>query len=60
MCKKKSDYKKEYKRDHASRKAKLDLASRNKVRRQSLKKENVKKGYGKDVLHVDVNQGRLE
>ena len=59
-CKKKSDYKKEYKRDHASRKAKLDLASRNKVRRQALKKENVKKGYGKDVHHVDLNPGRLE
>ena len=28
---KKSDYKKEFKRDHATRKAKLDLASRNKV-----------------------------
>ena len=57
---KKSDYKKEYKRDHASRKAKLDLASRNKVRRQALKKGNVKKGDGKDVHHVDGNPGRLE
>ena len=57
---KQSDYKKEYKRDHASRKAKLDLASRNKVRRQALKKGNVKKSDGKDVHHVDLNPGKLE
>ena len=50
---KKSDYKKEYKRDHPSRKAKLDRASRNKVRRQALKKGNVKKCDGKDVHNVD-------
>ena len=58
--KKKSDYKKEYKRDHASRKAKLDLALRNKVRRQALNKGNVKKGDEKDMHHVDGNPGRLE
>ena len=57
---KNSVYKKEYKRDHASRKSKLDLSSRNKVRRQALKKGNVKKGDGKDVHHVDGNPGRLE
>ena len=56
----KSDYKKEYKRDHASRKAKLDRASGNKVRRQALKKGNVKKGDGKYVHHVDGNPERLE
>jgi len=52
---KKRDYKKEYKRDHASRKAKVDRASRNKVRRQALKSGRVKKGDGKDVHHVDGN-----
>ena len=55
-----SDYKKECKRDHASSKAKLDLASRIKVRRQALKRGNVKKSDGKDVHHVDVNSGRPE
>ena len=52
---KKRDYKKEYKRDHASTKAKKDRASRNKVRRQALKTGRVKKGDGKDVHHVDGN-----
>ena len=47
---KKSDYKKEYKSDHVSRKAKLDLALRNKVRRQALKKGNVKKSVGKTCI----------
>ena len=52
---KKRNYKKEYKRDHASTKAKKDRASRNKVRRQALKTGRVKKGDGKDVHHVDGN-----
>ena len=59
-AKKKSDYKKEYKRDYPSLKAKLDCASRNKVRRQALKKGKVKKGDGKDVHHIDGNPERLE
>ena len=57
---KKIDYKKEYKLDHASRKAILDLASRDKVRRQALKKGNVKKVDGKDAHYLDGNHGRLE
>ena len=52
---KKRDYKKEYKRDHSSRKAKVDRASRNKVRRQALKAGKVKKGDPKDIHHVDRN-----
>ena len=57
---KKSDYKKEFKRDHASRKAKLDLTSTNEDRRQNIRKGNVKKAYGKEVHHVDGISGRLE
>ncbi|HCO75013.1 MAG TPA: HNH endonuclease [Synechococcus sp. UBA8071] len=52
---KKRDYKKEYKRDHSSRKSKVDRASRNKVRRQALRAGKVKKGDAKDIHHVDGN-----
>ena len=49
------DYKKEYKRDHASAKSKLDRASRNKARREALRKGRVKKGGTTDVHHKDGN-----
>ena len=52
---KKRDYKKEYARDHASKKAKTERASRNKARRTLTKSGRVKKGDGKDVDHRDGN-----
>ena len=53
--KKKRDYKKEYARDHASKKAKVERASRNKARRTLTKSGRVQKGDGKDVDHKDGN-----
>ncbi len=44
----KRDYKKEYARDHASKKQKKDRAARNKARKES----GLKKGDGKEVDHV--------
>jgi len=41
------DYSKEYKRDHKSKKDKLDRAARNKAR----KDKGLKKGDGKEVDH---------
>lgn len=41
------DYDKEYKRDHKSKKDKLDRAARNRAR----KKKGLKKGDGKEVDH---------
>ena len=53
--KKKRDYKREYARDHASKKAKVERASRNKARRSLTKSGRVQKGDGKDVDHRDGN-----
>ena len=52
---KKRDYKREYARDHASKKAKVERASRNKARRSLAKSGRVQKGDGKDVDHRDGN-----
>ena len=53
--KKKRNYKKEYARDHASKKAKTERASRNKARRSLTASGRVQKGDGKDVDHKDGN-----
>ena len=46
------DYKAEYKKSQASKKAKTDRAARNKVRRAAIKKGTVKKGdSSKDIDH---------
>ena len=45
------DYKKEYRRDHASAEAKKDRAARNKARRTLMRKGKVKKGDGREVHH---------
>ena len=50
MAAAKRDYKKEYKRDHSSTKAKKDRASRNKAHRNA---GHVPKGH--DVHHKDGN-----
>ena len=47
----KRDYKKEYKRDHASSGAKKDRASRNQARASMVKIGAVSKGDGKEVDH---------
>ena len=49
------DYKKEYKRDHATAKAKKDRAARNTARNRSNAAGKTKKGDGKDVDHKDGN-----
>jgi 5-methylcytosine-specific restriction endonuclease McrA len=46
------DYKKEYKRDHASKKDKLQRAARNKARLEALKKGLVSKGDNKEIDHI--------
>lgn len=46
------DYKKEYKRDHASPEAKKDRAARNTARREAEAKGQVRKGDGKEVDHI--------
>jgi len=48
----KRDYKKEYKRDHASRKAKKDRAARVKARREAIRKGTVSKGDAMEVDHI--------
>ena len=50
-----SNYKKEYAKFQSSTKAKKDRASRNKVRRQALRKGTVKKGDGTAIDHKDGN-----
>lgn len=45
---KERDYKKEYERDHSSRKDKLDRAARNRARSES----SCRKGDGKEVDHI--------
>ncbi len=49
------DYRAEYLKFHASRSAKKDRASRNKVRRQLTRSGRVHKGDGKDIDHKDGN-----
>ena len=49
------NYKKEYAKFQSSKKSKVDRASRNKVRRQALKKGTVKKGDGTSIDHKDGN-----
>lgn len=46
------DYKKEYKKYHASKKAKTQRAMRNTARRRMAKAGLVKKGDGKHVDHI--------
>jgi 5-methylcytosine-specific restriction endonuclease McrA len=48
---KKPDYKKIYKKYHASRKAKKARAARNKARRMMVRAGKVRKGDGKEVDH---------
>lgn len=48
----KRDYKKEYKRDHASPEARKNRAARNKARRDAVKRGAVKKGDGKEIDHI--------
>jgi len=45
------DYKKEYRRDHASATAKKNRAARNKARRTLINNGRVRKGDGKEVHH---------
>ena len=55
-AKKPVDYKKEYKKYHSSAKAKLDRASRNRVRGAAVKAGKIKKGdISKEVDHIDGN-----
>ena len=51
----KRNYKKEYAKFQSSTKSKKDRASRNKVRRQALRKGIVKKGDGTAIDHKDGN-----
>jgi len=56
--KKKIDYKKIYKRFHASPKAKKDRAARNNARRRLEREGLVKKGDGKHVDHkIPLSKG---
>lgn len=48
----KRDYDKEYKRDHASKKAKKVRAGHNKLRREAQREGRVKKGDGKEIDHI--------
>ncbi len=45
------DYKKEYARDHAGKKAKKHRAARNKARSEAMDAGRVRKGDGKEVDH---------
>ena len=45
-------YKKEYLRDHSSKKAKKDRAARNRARNDAIKEGKVKKGDGKEINHI--------
>ena len=47
----KRDYKKEYARDHASKKSKTHRAARNKARAEAMEDGRVRKGDGKEVDH---------
>jgi len=47
------NYKREYRKFQSSRSSKQDRASRNKVRRQYLKKGLVKKGDKRDIHHAN-------
>ena len=48
----KRDYKQEYKKQGASKKAKLQRAENNRARAKAMKEGKVKKGDGKDVAHT--------
>ena len=54
-AKRKRNYKREYARNQASKKARLDRAGRVKARREAEKRGLVRKGDGKDVHHKDGN-----
>ena len=45
-------YKKEYLRDHSSKKAKKDRAARNRARNDAIKEGKVKKGDQREVDHI--------
>jgi hypothetical protein len=48
----KRDYKQEYKKQGASKKAKVQRAENNRARNKAKKAGKVKKGDGKDVAHT--------
>jgi len=50
--KEKRDYKKEYLRYHASKKAKKQRAMRVQARREALREGKVRKGDGKEIDHI--------
>jgi len=49
------DYSDEYRRYQSSAEAKKDRASRNKVRREAIRKGRVRKGDGTAIDHIDSN-----
>jgi hypothetical protein len=49
------DYKREYAATHGTAKGKKDRASRNKARREMMRKGLVHKGDGKEVDHKNMN-----